>query len=197
MPHCDAIYNLSNDFTGYNFSSTSSDMFTPPEEKMLESGPTWHGTALGWAKEIDKYISRVPIISERFCGVKYSDKVTNILSYTAYLPTSGQDNGFLEVLSQLTYDIKDNISKDSIILIGLDSNQSDKSSSRRTDAMNRFKSQFLLKSILLSNEPTFHHNNQTSVSQIDHILYFVPETSIVNVKLKRHLCKLENFSNPY
>ena len=128
------------------------------------------GLPLGGLRNIDKYVYKVPVISERFCGVKYSDTQTNILSYTVYLPTSGQDDEFLEVLSQLSFDVRNNVGENSSILIGLDSNQSDKSSRRRTDPMKSFQSQLSLKSILLSDKPTFHHNNKTSVSQIDHIL---------------------------
>ena len=68
---------LSKDFSNYRFSTTSSDMFTSPEDKLLESGPTWHGTAVGWVEDVEDKISRLPIISERFCGVKFSDKITN------------------------------------------------------------------------------------------------------------------------
>ena len=110
---------------------------------MLRSGPSWHGTAIAWDKHIDKHISEINVISERFCGVKFSDNQTNILAYSAYLPTSGQDDAFIEVLEQLNFDIKNNISEKSILLIGLDSNQSEKSSNRRTVAMEDFKRQFL------------------------------------------------------
>ena len=60
-------------------------MFAHSEDKMLEAGPTWHGTALGWAEDAGKHVTKVPIVSERFCGVKYSDKTVNIsiLAYTA------------------------------------------------------------------------------------------------------------------
>ena len=33
------------------------------------------------------------------------------------------------------------------------------------------------------------------MSQIDHILYFVPEETNIEMKLHSHLCKLENFAN--
>ena len=128
LPHFEAPNKFVTDFKGYNFLTTSSNMCKPTEEQMLESGPTWHGTAIGWDKNVDRNISKVPVISERFCGIKYSDKSVNILSYTVYLPTSGQDEEFLEVLSQLSFDIQNNADKKSSILIGLDSNQSNKSS---------------------------------------------------------------------
>ena len=195
LPYHDASYKFDKDFDGYKFLVTSSDMFTHVEDKMLESGPTWHGTALGWDENIDKYVSKIPVISERFCGLTYSDNHTNIIAYTVYMPTSGQDDEFLEVLSKLSFDIYNNVAENSSIMIGLDSNQSDKSSRRRTDAMKQFQAQFSFKTVLLNDSPTFHHNNLTSVSQIDHILYFIPDKSKVKVTLHKHLCKLDNFAN--
>ena len=194
LSHFDASL-IKKEFQDYNFLTTSSDMFQPPEEKMLRSGPSWHGTAIAWDKNIDKYISEINVMSERFCGLKFSDNQTNILAYSAYLPTSGQDDAFIEVLEQLIFDIKNNITEKSILLIGLDSNQSDKSSNRRTIAMDAFRKQFSLKSVLVNNQPTFHHNNQTSTSQIDHILYHIPEYLKAKIELDKHLCKLENSQN--
>ena len=81
------------------------------------------------------------------------------------------------------------------VFIGADTNQSQKSSKRRTDAMDGLRKEFFLKSILVSDEPTFHHNNQTSVSQIDTILYFIPETAGMDMKFLDHLCKLDYSSN--
>ena len=111
------------------------------------------------------------------------------------MPTSGKDEEFLEVLSQLSYDIENNLVENCSLLIGLDSNQSEKSSRRRTDGMKQFNEQFSFKTVLQNDEPTFHHNNQTSSSQIDHILYYVPEQSKVKVMLYRHLCQLDNSEN--
>ena len=42
-------------------------------------------SAIGWDESIDKHISKLPVISERFCGVSYSDKQTSIIAYTAYM----------------------------------------------------------------------------------------------------------------
>ena len=163
---------------------------------MLTSGATWHGTTMGWSIDIDKFVTKLPVISERFCGIFYSDSKSNILlSYTAYLPTSGLDEEFLEVLSQLSEDINIHNQKNSAILIGIDSNQSKKSSKRRTEAMDKFREEFSFKSLLLTDNPTFHHNNQTSSSQIDTILYFLPPKSKIDLEFLDHLCKLENSSN--
>ena len=175
--------------------STSSDMFTPPEELMLTPGTAWQGTTIGWSIDIDSFVKKLPIISDRFCGIYYSDISSNILSYTAYLPTSGQDEDFLEVLDQLSSDITQHLQNNVAVIIGADTNQSNKSSKRRTEAMEQFKQLFSLKSVLLSENPTFHHNNQTSVSQIDTILYFLPQSSSVNIQFLDHLCKLEDSAN--
>ena len=40
-------------FPSYNFLVTTSDIFTPPEDKMLQGGPTWHGAAIGWHESIE------------------------------------------------------------------------------------------------------------------------------------------------
>ena len=61
--------------------------------------------------------------------------------------------------------------------------------------MDQLKEEFSFKSILVSNEPTFHHNNMTSVSQIDTILYFIPESTDIQMKFSEQLCKLEQSQN--
>ena len=48
---------------------------------------------------------------------------------------------------------------------------------------------------MTSEEATFHHNNQTSESQVDHIYFYIPETSKVKVQFKDQLCLKENPSN--
>ena len=131
---------MSSDFKEYDFYTTSADMFTPAEDLVLQSGPVWHGTALGWNKSIDKFITKLPIISDRFCGVQYVDANTDtsVLAYTAYLPTSGQDEAFLQILTQLKFDIEKNNTKNSVIIVGTDSNCSMKSTRRRLEAMKKF-----------------------------------------------------------
>ena len=157
---------ISGDFQEYNFLTTSADMFTHSDDLILQHGPVWHGTAVGWKKSVEKYITKLPIICERFCGVKYVDQntETSILAYTAYLPTSGQDEEFLEVLALLESDIAKYSTESSTIILGTDSNVSNKSTKRRQEAMTRFLETFSMNSILISDEPTFHHNNQTAES---------------------------------
>ena len=196
LPHHES-HKLSEEFLDYNFTTTSSDMFTPPEDLVLQSGPTWHGTALGWMKSLEKSITKLPIISERFCGIKYEDKEAgvNIIAYTAYLPTSGQDNEFLEILSILSLDISKHIVDGSVVIIGTDSNVSKKSSKRRYDAMESFLQSFSLVTILEDEKPTFHHNNQTAESQVDHIYTCIPDKSKIKITFKDQLCLKNDSAN--
>ena len=115
-------------------------MFTPTEDLILQSGPVWHGTAIGWKKSVEKCITKLNIVSDRFCGVKYVDTETktSVIAYTAYLPTSGQDEQFMDVLSLLSFDIIQNNTENSVLIIGTDSNVSSKSTRRRIGAMERF-----------------------------------------------------------
>ena len=82
----------------YSFLTTADDMFIPSEDRLLIPGPVWHGTTIGWHKSFDRFITRIPIISERFCGVFFEEEISQleILSYSIYFPTSGQDDQFLD-----------------------------------------------------------------------------------------------------
>ena len=55
------------DFPNYSFHFSSSDMFISPEDLLLQTGATWHGTALGWNKSIEKMVTRLTCVHERFC----------------------------------------------------------------------------------------------------------------------------------
>ena len=189
------VNQIATDFPQYRFHSTASDMFVSAEDLLLKSGTAWHGTTIGWKEDIDKQITKLPIVSERFCGIHYSSQQNNFLAYTLYLPTAGQDEEFLEILDQFSSDIKEHIQHSSAIFIGTDTNHSVKSSKRRKEAMGLFVESFHLKSILLSNIPTFHHNNQTSTSQIDHILYFVPDSSGLSINFFEQLCNQNDSDN--
>ena len=61
--------------------------------------------------------------------------------------------------------------------------------------MKKFLDSFSLNSILINEEATFHHNNQTSESQIDHVYYFIPEKSKFKIHLKEHICLKDEPSN--
>ena len=190
---------LANDFKDYDFITTSADMFEHTDDLVLKPGPVWHGTALGWKKSLDKCITKLPVICERFCSVKYVDPVskTTVILYSTYLPTSGQDDEFLESLTLLNIDLSNHITdaENPAVVIGADTNVSSKSTRRRYTAMQKFFNTYSLKTILTDLEPTFHHNNQSSESQIDHIFFSVPEDSKLRLALKCHLCLKQNSSN--
>ena len=105
-------------------------MFQPAEDCVLTAGTVWHGTAICWHKQFNRFISEIPIISNRFCIVRYEDKDTQleILSY----------DKFIEVLDSFDYDIGQNKASDTILILGADANCSEKSSSRRQNAMKKF-----------------------------------------------------------
>ena len=92
---------------------------------------------------------------------------------------------FLEEISLLSHDISRNASPKTTIIIGLDANTSLKSSRRRQDEFLAFKTKFSLETILPGYEPTFHHNNGSSESQIDHILTNNKDV----VEFDKQLCK--------
>lgn len=48
--HHEATDIFSCGFKPYNFLTTSADMFLQPEDIILQSGPVWHGTSIGWLK---------------------------------------------------------------------------------------------------------------------------------------------------
>ena len=197
LPNHEASNKFKSDFQTHNFLTTSEDMFTHAEDLLLKAGPVWHGTAVGWAVGIEKYVTHLPIVSDRFCGIQYNDAQSDtiVLVYSVYFPTAGKDNDFLEVLSSLNLDIHQHNTNNTVLLIGCDSNQSSKSTSRRTSAMDLFLKELNLKSILTGEEPTFHHNNQTSESQIDHIYFSIPPSSKVSVDFLKHICLKDNPSN--
>ena len=171
LPDYEAKNKFSKAFQSYEFLTTSSDTFYHPEETLFQNGPVWHGSAIGWPRSINIYVQKLPIVCERFCGVKYMDpdKSINIVSYSVYLPTSGLDDEFGEIISLLSLDISQNQDESSTLIIGMDSNQGNKSTQSRTFIMNNFLERFCLKTTHVNDVPTFHHNNNISSSQIDHI----------------------------
>ena len=191
MSSSEANVKLSSDFPDYDFLTSSMDTFLPSEDILLKSGPTWHGTALGWHSSFGSNVTKLPLVSSRFCGIKLKNEHTDIIAYSVYLPTAGQDDDFLEELSLLTHDISCHASPHSTIIIGTDANTSKKSSNRRQDGFSEFKTKFMLKTILPGDDPTFHHNNGSSESQIDHIL--TNDTDMVT--FINQLCKNDDDRN--
>ena len=122
----EASSKFESDFSEYKFITTSSDSSTAPEDILCNPGPVWHGTALGWLSSINNKVSKLQIVSERFCRIKINTDNLEILAFTAYLPTSGKDDEYLEIISTLIHQIHEHISLSSMLIIGLDANISDK-----------------------------------------------------------------------
>ena len=134
LPNHDAVTKLYNDFKKYKFLTTSSDMSTPIEELLVHQGLTWQGTAIGCHASIDAFVTTVTIVLDRFCGIQFNkeNQDIHILAYTVYLPTSGKDVYFLEILCLLSHDLNQYHRPNSLILLGMDSNESEKSSKHRS-----------------------------------------------------------------
>ena len=146
-------------------------------------------------KSHDMFVSKLPVVSSRFCGIKYNSNDTTVLLYSVYMPTSGQDDLYIEVLSLLEFDIKQNITPNCVIFLGIDSNCSLKSSSRRQYMMNLFLSEFSLAPILETDQLTFHHNIGTSESKIDNIYWSSLNKTDMTLCFKELLCVKEEPSN--
>ena len=83
-----------------------------------------------------------------------------------YFPTSGKDAEFLECVSDLINFVMEYQKENETILMGMDSNCSEKSSARRILALRNLCQQLELVKMSISH-PTFHHHNGLSESNID------------------------------
>ena len=157
---------LNNIFQDYSVQISTPDQFTLPEDKLSSPEHTWHGAAILWHKSLHHAVLHLSNTHERFTGVRLSFPGHNILAISAYLPTSGKDDDFLGCLADLSIFITQNGAGIDTILIGTDSNCSERSSSRRINGFNNFcKDHNFLK--ISCSEPTFHHSNGISSSNID------------------------------
>ena len=183
---------LDNFLPDFSFKIATPDMFQHNEEKLMNSGPTWHGAAIGWHQELNHKISFPETNHERFIGIKL--KLTSgdcsLLLISLYAPTSGHDDDFLESVALLTEYICEHTAQGNQIVIGTDSNCSRKSTARRQDSWTSFCRLFSLK-IHRTDLPTFHHNNGTSESSID----CFAASSTLDLENLRQFCTLETPRN--
>ena len=77
------------------------------------------------------------------------------------------------------------------ILIGIDANVSENATTRRKLAFANLTQTLNLETVLPGNSPTFHHNNGSSTSQIDHIL--TNDTKLISFLGQK--CKLDDSDN--
>ena len=178
---------LKQEYPLYNFQISTPDMFDSNEDKILTSGHTWHGVAVGWHDDLNADVESIPTNNTRFAGIRIALKTGSILSISLYAPTSGKDDEFLECITDLTEYILCNISEGDRLLIGTDSNCSRKSTSRRQHCWHAFCDAFSL--LVHSTEsPTFHHHNGSSETCID---FFLSSKELKLHNLKQ-ICTLES-----
>ena len=66
LPHHETD-TFATDFPNYDFLSTSSDMFVDTDDLILQTGAVWHGTMIGWNRNIGKHVQKLTPVNERFC----------------------------------------------------------------------------------------------------------------------------------
>ena len=156
-------------FQDYCVQISTPDQFTPPEDRLSSYDHTWHGAAVMWHESLNSNIVNIKNQPDRFTGIKIKFEGQSILAISVYLPTSGKDDEFLDCLAELSLFISENNSDAGAILIGTDSNCSEKSSPRRIQGFKQFSDEHNLLKVC-NQEPTFHHHNGLSSSNIDYFL---------------------------
>ena len=191
LPHSNSNI-LTRDFLRYNFQVPTPDMFTPAEDMLGSPGHAWHGVALGWHDDLSNQATPLESSYDRFAAARIILGSKTFLTISLYAPTSGKDDEFLECFSHLSSFLNENKRAGDTVLIGTDSNCSEKSTTRRKNIFTRFCSTYSLK-IQATAAPTFHHNNLTSESCIDCFLISGSETSVLGQI--QQLCTLEDPTN--
>ena len=162
--------NMNNQFLEYSVQISTPDQFIPAEDRLSSGDHTWHGAALFWHSSLDYLVTTIANTNDRFTGLKLNSSPQPILAISLYLPTSGKDDEFLGCLAELSLFIVENcVETGTVVLIGTDANCSDRSSSRRSQGFQEFCTQHNLLKIQQS-EPTYHHFNGVSSSNIDFFL---------------------------
>ena len=160
---------------------------------MLSSTPailhTWHGCAIGWHESLQTFIQNITARNDRFTGVCINFPFCSVLAISVYFPTSGKDDEYMDCIVNLSNFIQDNATENMEIMIGTDSNCSEKSSNRRYQAFHNFCVEFSLTKVS-GNLPTFHSHNGVSESSID--FFLMSSKSEINLKNIQTICTLEN-----
>ena len=162
-------------------------MLQHPEDIMQRSGHVWHGVAVGWRTDIDPCINTLTSTSERIAGVRLTLTDMSLLLLSYYAPTSGHDEAFLDSVCDLSDFLVQHMNPGDRVIIGADSNCSQKSSLRRQDAWKNFCERFHL-TVNHSPYPSFHHHNGQSESFLD---IFVTSSGICIQDIVQY-CTLED-----
>ena len=182
-------------FADYSLQICTPDQFTNPEDRLSNPDHTWHGAAVMWHKSLNSNILCLSNTNDRFTGVKIVMEGYQVLAISLYLPTSGKDEEFLDCIAELSIFIADNKPDTGTVLIGTDSNCSERSSARRIHALHQFCEEHSLLKVCFSG-PTFHHSNGCSVSNIDYFLVScMSESNLKSVSIQCKLNFPENLSS--
>ena len=173
----------------FTFQISTPDMFMNTEEKLGRPDHTWHGCAIGWHESLQTFIQNIPATNERFSAVCINFPSCPVLAISVYFPTSGKDDEFMDCISHLSNLIMDHTNENMEILIGTDSNCSEKSSRRRLEAFCNFCNEFSLMKIS-NNLPTYHSHSGTSESCND--FFLMSSKSKTNLKNIQTICTLSN-----
>ena len=160
---------MNEQFSNYSVQISTPDQFTYPEDKLGSPDHTWHGVAVMWHDSLNSNVNSIANCHDRFTGIKVNLQGHSILAISLYLPTSGKDDQFLTCLAELSIYIRENTFDTKAVVIGTDSDCSEKSSPRRVQALHQFCQDHSLIKICYPG-PTFHHNNGISTSSIDYFL---------------------------
>ena len=193
VPYCEEG-NLNSMLQEYSIQISTPDQFIPIEDRMSSTAHTWHGAGILWHESVNSSVHQLSNTHERFTGIRMSFTDLEILVISAYLPTSGRDDDFLDSIEELSNFIVENISEKDTILIGADFNCSDKSSSRRVTAFKKFCTDHNLIKISCT-EPTYHHFNGQSSSSIDFFLLSEESSSKARLSDITLQCSLEHPGN--
>ena len=164
-------------------------MFTHTEDKINNTDHVWHGTATAWHTDLNSLVTPLKVSNERFSAVKIKYAKASLLAISLYLPTAGKDDDFSECLSSLSNFIKEEKNSPDSLLLGADTNCSQKSTLRRIRLFEQFCEKHDLHRVC-SSSPTFHHNNMTAESNID--MFLVSEDLLGNISEVVTSCTLDN-----
>ena len=129
---------MSNKFQDYSVQISTPDQYTPIEDSLGSSNHTWHGAGIMWHVSLNSDVIHLKNTSDRFTGIRLNTRGQPILAISAYLPTSGKDEEFSNCLDELSAYIGENMEKSDVVLIGMDSNCSEKSTNRRNKSSRVF-----------------------------------------------------------
>ena len=164
-------------------------MFIHTEDRINYKDHVWHGTAIAWHTDLNSLVTPLKVSNERFSAVRIKYDKASLLALSLYLPTAGKDDDFSECLSSLSNFIKEEKNSPDSLLLGADTNCSQKSTLRRIRLFEQFCEKHDLHRVC-SSSPTFHHNNMTAESNID--MFLVSEDLLGNISEVVTSCTLDN-----